>query len=272
MKNLRDKVVIITGGSSGIGYALAHEFGKFGARIVISARNSEKLNQAAAQLNSLGINTFAVQADVSIESDCVKLIETTVSKYGKIDILVNNAGISMRAAFVNTDLEVLQKLMNTNFWGTVFCTKHAMPFLLKSQGSVIGVISIAGYVGLPGRTGYSASKFAIRGFLDTLRCENLKTGLHVMVAAPGFTSSNIRNAALTANGAPQGETPRDEAKMMSADVAARKIVKATLKRKDSIVLTFIEGKFTVWLNSIFPKLASRLAFYYMSKEPDSPFK
>ncbi|NTW24911.1 MAG: SDR family oxidoreductase [Lentimicrobium sp.] len=268
---MRDKVVIITGGSSGIGFALAQEFGRLGARIVISARNNERLLKAASDLKTEAIDVLAVQMDVSSEKDCVMLIETTIAHYGKIDILVNNAGISMRAVFAKTKLEVLQRLMNTNFWGTVYCTKYALPHLLKTKGSVVGIISIAGYVGLPGRTGYSASKFAVRGFLDTLRCENLKTGLHVLVAAPGFTSSNIRTAALTADGSEQGETPRNEDGMMPADVAARKIVKATLKRKDSLTLTLIEGKITVFLNRFFPKLVSKLAYHYMSKEPDSPF-
>jgi short-subunit dehydrogenase len=162
--------------------------------------------------------------------------------------------------------------MNINFWGTVYCTKHALPWLLKSKGSVVGVISVAGHIGLPGRTGYSASKFAVRGFLDTLRAENLYTGLHVLVAAPGFTASNIRNSALTADGTQQGETPRDESKMMPAETAARKIVNAVVKKKDSIVLTFWEGKFTVLLNKFCPRFVSKLAFSHMNKEPDSPFK
>ena len=271
MQQFKDKVVIITGGSSGIGFALAHEFGRLGAKIVISARNNERLLQAASNLKSESIDVISVQTDVSQEKDCVHLIESTIAHFGRIDILVNNAGMSMRAVFAKTKLEVLQQLMNTNFWGTVYCTKYALPHLLKTKGSVVGIISVAGYVGLPGRTGYSASKFAVRGFLDTLRCENLKTGLHVLVAAPGFTSSNIRTAALTADGSAQGETPRNEDGMMPANVAARQIVKATFKRRDSLILTLVEGKFTVLLNRFFPKLVSKLAYYYMSKEPDSPF-
>ncbi|MFH1119196.1 MAG: SDR family oxidoreductase [Bacteroidota bacterium] len=268
---MRDKVVIITGSSTGIGYALAVEFGRLGAKVVISARNVDRLNQAENSLRAEGIDVLALQVDVSIENDCKNLIESTLIRFGKIDILVNNAGISMRAVFAKTNPDVLHKLMDTNFWGTVYCTKYALPHLLKTRGSVVGIISIAGYVGLPGRTGYSASKFAIRGFLDTLRCENLKTGLHVLIAAPGFTSSNIRTAALTADGSMQGETPRNESRMMPAEVAARKIVKATIRRKDSIILTLLEGKITVFLNRFYPKLVSRLAYYYMAKEPDSPF-
>src|SRR5690606_17675114 len=130
----------------------------------------------------------------------------------------------------------------------VYCTKYALPHIIDVKGSIVGIISIAGHIGLPGRTGYSASKFAVRGFLDTVRCENQKKGLHVLVAAPGFTSSNIRNSALTADGSKQGETPRDESKMMPAEVAARKIIRAIKRKNDSLILTFWEGKFTVFLN------------------------
>ncbi len=267
---MKDKVVIITGGSSGIGYALADEFGKLGARIVIAARDQGKLEQAKINLQHKGIEVTTIPCDVSNEADCQNLIDTTINQFGTIDILVNNAGISMRAAFINTDLDVLRKLMNVNFWGTVYCTKYALPYLLKANGSLVGIISVAGYIGLPGRTGYSASKFAVRGFLDTLRSENTKSGLHVLVVAPGFTASNIRNTALTSNGKPQGATPRNESEMMSAETAANKIVKAVIKRRNSLILTFVEGKFTVFLNKFFPSLVSKLAYNQMKKEPDSP--
>ncbi len=268
---MKNKVVIITGGSSGIGLALANEFGRLGAKIVISARDQIKLDAAAQQLSNNGVEILAVNSDVSIESNCKALIDATVNKWGRIDILVNNAGISMRAAFKDADLIVLKKLMDVNFWGTVYCTKYALPYITTTKGSIIGIISVAGHIGLPGRTGYSASKFAVRGFLDTIRTENIKTGVHVLVVAPGFTASNIRNSALTADGSQQGETPRDENKMMPAEVAARKIVKATLKKRNSLVLTFWEGKFTVFLNKFCPGIVSRLAYNHMRKEPNSPF-
>ncbi|HLN53408.1 MAG TPA: SDR family oxidoreductase [Lentimicrobium sp.] len=267
---MKGKVVIITGGSSGIGFALASEFGKAGALVVIAARDEVKLHKAAEELKSKAVKVHAVKADVSQEADCRKLINESLSTFGKIDILINNAGISMRSNFLNTDLSVLHKLMDINFWGTVYCSKYALPYILETKGSIVGIISVAGHIGLPGRTGYSASKFAVRGFLDTVRTENLNNGLHVLVAAPGFTASNIRNTALTADGSMQGESPRDESKMMPADVAARKIMKAITRRKNSIVLTFIEGKFTVWLNKFFPTIVSRLAYNHMKKEPDSP--
>ena len=177
----------------------------------------------------------------------------------------------MRALFKDLDLKVIRSLMDTNFWGTVYCTKYALPYLLKAKGSVVGVISTAGFVGLPGRTGYSSSKFAVRGFLNTLRIEHIKDGLHVMVFAPGFTASNIRHTALTADGSQQGRTPRDEGKMMTAEAVALKMEKGIVRRKAQMVLTPI-GKLTYWLGNRFPRLTDRLEYSYMAKEPDSPFK
>lgn len=176
----------------------------------------------------------------------------------------------MRAMFRDLDLSVIRSLMDTNFWGTVYCTKYALPYLLESKGSVVGVISIAGFSGLPARTGYSASKFAVRGFLDTLRIEHLYDGLHVMIMAPGFTASNIRNTALTADGSQQGETPRDEGKMMTAERVAQIMARGIRRRRAQIVLTPI-GKLTVLVHRLFPRLADRLTFSHMAKEPNSPF-
>jgi short-subunit dehydrogenase len=269
---MKDKVVIITGASSGIGKALAFEFGRKGSKVVIAARTAENLMEIGRQLESEGVQVLAVPTDVSNEDDCRILVDKTVERFGTIDILINNAGISMRALFSELELPVIKKVMDINFWGTVYCTKYALPFLLKSRGSLAGVISIAGYVGLPGRTGYAASKFAVRGFLDTLRIENLHSGLHVLVAAPGFTASNIRNKALTANGESQGETPRDEAGMMSSEAVAQKIYMAVVKRKRSLILTFTEGKLTVFLSKWLPSLLDKLTYNHMAKEPNSPFK
>ncbi len=268
---MKDKVVIITGASSGIGKALAKEFAKRKAKIVLAARNEDKLNQLGDQLKKESPDILVCKTDVSKEDDCKALINKTVEKFGRIDIMINNAGLSMRALFENADLAVIRKLMDVNFWGTVYCTKFALPYVLKSKGSIVGVSSIAGYKGLPGRSGYSASKFAIQGFLEVLRIENIKNGLHVLIACPGFTASNIRNTALTADGSQQSESPRDEAKMMPADEVAEKIIRAIEKKKHRIVLT-TQGKLTVYLNKFFPKLIDKAVYNHMAKEPDSPFQ
>ncbi len=195
---MKNKVVIITGASSGIGRACALECARRGAKVSLAARNSEKLAEVAQEIKNMGGELpLCTATDVTQEKDCENLVTATIAHFGKLDILINNAGISMRALFKDAELDVIRKVMDVNFWGTVYCTKFALPHLLQSKGSVVGVISIAGYMGLPARTGYGASKYAVRGFLDTLRVENLKTGLHVLVAAPGFTASNIRNTSLS---------------------------------------------------------------------------
>jgi short-subunit dehydrogenase len=207
-----------------------------------------------------------------IESDCKNLIDKTLGKFGRIDILINNAGISMRAVLENLDLEVIRRVMDVNFWGTVYCTKYALPWLLKSKGSLVGVISVGGYVGLPGRSGYSASKFAMRGFLDSVRVENRRSGLHVLIAAPGFTTSEIRKHALVADGSQQGETPRNENEMMSAEECARKIYRAVKRRQRKIILTFIQGKATVLVAKLWADLVDGFIYRTFAKEPDSPLK
>lgn len=264
----KDKVVVVTGASSGIGLAVCREFAKNKSRLVLAARSEEKLAEIARELTSQ-TEVIYVKTDVSVEDDCRKLMEAAVNHFGRIDILVNNAGISMRALFKDLDLDVIRKLMDVNFWGTVYCTKYALPHLLEAKGSVVGVISTAGYKGLPARTGYSASKFAINGFLDTLRVENLYNGLHVLVFAPGFTSSNIRKTALLANGAEQGDTPRDEGKMMSAERVARIMLRNIRLHRRRATLT-ATSKLLLVLIRIFPGLTDRLEYKYMASEPDSP--
>jgi NAD(P)-dependent dehydrogenase (short-subunit alcohol dehydrogenase family) len=140
------------------------------------------------------------------------MVEETLRAFGRIDILINNAGISMRALFEDVDLDVIRKVMDINFYGTLYATKYCLPYIIKTQGSVVGISSIAGFRGLPARTGYSASKFAMQGFLETLRTEMLRKDVHVLIACPGFTASNIRNAALSKDGTAQGESPRTKRK------------------------------------------------------------
>ncbi|TPE44268.1 SDR family oxidoreductase [Pontibacter mangrovi] len=268
---MRDKVVLITGGTSGIGKALAFAFGREGAKVAVSGRNQQNLDQTSQELSAAGIDNLAVNADVSIEEQCQRMVQETMDRYGRLDVLINNAGISMRALFEDVDLDVIRKVMDINFWGTVYSTKYALPYIKQAKGSVVGISSIAGYRGLPARTGYSASKFAMHGFLETLRTELLHSGVHVLLACPGFTASNIRNTALAANGQQQGETPRAEEKMMSAEEVAERILKATMQRKRDLVMT-TQGKLAVWVNKLFPSLADKLVYNVMAKEKDSPLK
>ncbi len=268
---MKEKVVVITGAASGIGKALAFECAKRGAKLSLADRNKEQLQAIEEELRKSGTEVISTETDVTREEDCKRFISNTISQFNRIDVLINNAGISMRALFEEVDLDVLKRVMDVNFWGAVYCTKYALPELLKTRGSVAGVSSIAGYKGLPGRTGYSASKFALQGFLEVVRIENMKRGLHVLIACPGFTSSNIRNAALAKDGSNQGESPRDEDKMMTPEEVARQICDAIEKRKHRLIMTS-QGKMTVLLNKLFPKFMDKMVYNHMAKEPDSPFK
>lgn len=268
---MKNKVVVITGGSSGIGKALAEVFGTEGSLILITGRDIKTLNEAADELTKKGVTVHAFQADVSREEDNRRMAEEAIRHYGRIDILINNAGISMRALFEEVDLEVVRRVMEINFFGALYATRHCLPEIIKHRGSVIGISSVAGFRGLPGRTGYSASKFALNGFLEVLRSELLKSGVHVMTACPGFTASNIRIRALTKDGSTQNESPRDEKKMMSPEECARHIYTATVKRKQVLVLT-AQGKLAVWLNKLFPRVADRVVYNVMAKETNAPLR
>ena len=268
---MKNKVVIITGGSSGIGKALAEKFGSEGSKILITGRNKQELDITVKELQGKSIVIHGFQADVSKEDDNKAMAEEAVRLFGTIDILINNAGISMRALFSEVDLDVVKKVMDINFYGVLFATKYCLPEITKNKGSIVGISSIAGYRGLPGRTGYSASKFALNGFLEVLRTELLKTGVHVLTACPGFTASNIRKRSLTKDGNQQGESPRAEEKMMTSEECAHHIYNAVVSRKRTLVLT-AQGKLVVWLNKWWPSLADRLVYNVMAKEGNAPVK
>lgn len=268
---MNNKIVIITGASSGIGEACAYAFAKQGAKVVLAARSIDKLNHVKQHCEALGAQALLVKCDVSLEDDCKNLINQTVAQFKTIDVLINNAGISMRALFADLDLAVLKQVMDINFWGTVYCTKYAMPYLLAQKGSVIGISSVAGFKGLPGRTGYSASKFAMEGFMESLRIENLKTGVHVGVMRPGYTASNIRNAALNKDAKSQAESPFDESKLMSAEAVADYILNMIATKKAEQVLT-LQGKLSFLLQKFVPRILDKLVYNTIAKEKDSPFK
>ncbi|MFR9128819.1 MAG: SDR family oxidoreductase [Alistipes putredinis] len=271
MKGLKGKTVVVTGASSGIGEALARECAVQGANVVLGARSLQNCSSSSEISDPKAAKRTYCAVDVTKPEECRNLIDTAVGEYGGVDVLICNAGLSMRALFDDVDLEVLHRLMDVNFWGTVYCTKYALPYLQASHGSLVGISSVAGLHGLPGRTGYSASKYAMTGFLETVRIENLKKGLHVMVACPGFTASNVRFSALTADGSSQGETPRDEAKMMTPEQVARIVIRGIEKRK-RLCLMEAEGRATHFIKKFAPGFLDRMFYMVMVREPDSPLK
>lgn len=258
-----NKVVAITGGSDGIGMALVDACIKQGAKVATCGRNQDKLYDLQVRHSGQALHT--VVADVSSENDCRNFISSTIAAFGGIDILINNAGISMRALFKEVEIDVIKKVMDINFFGSVYCTKMALQSIIEKKGTIVGISSIAGYRGLPGRNGYSASKFALNGFLESLRTEMMNEGVDVLTVCPGFTASNIRNAALNDKGQSQGESPMDEGKMMTSEECATHILHAIENKKRSLVLTF-KGKQTVFLNKFFPKWADKLVHKFFFKD------
>jgi NAD(P)-dependent dehydrogenase (short-subunit alcohol dehydrogenase family) len=267
----KDKVVIVTGATSGIGLACARAFAAEGSKVVLAARSEDKLKQILNDFSCNGKDCIGVKTDVTSQADCENLINKTIIKFGRIDILVNNAGISMRALFEDVDMEVLRKVMDVNFWGTVYCTKYALPYILQTKGSIVGISSIAGFHGLPGRTAYSASKFAMQGFLESVRIENLKKGIQVLILSAGFTSSNIRLNALDAHGNPQGETPMPEEKLMPPERVAKNVLRSIRKRKRNRIMT-TEGQLMVFFQRIIPRLVDITIYNKFKREPNSPIK
>jgi short-subunit dehydrogenase len=249
--------VVITGGSSGIGLALVNAY----------LSQNYKVSTCSRKQNNITPHTslFFQMVDVSNKNDCELFIQNAIAKHGPITILITNAGISMNALVANTQLQVIEQVMNINFYGAVYCIKAALPSLLQTNGVICGISSIAGYRGLPARSGYSASKHALQGFLESLRTELLHTGVHTMWVAPGFTASNIRFTALNSQAQPMADSPINEASLMSSEQCAAYICKAIAKRKRSLILT-TQGKFTTWLNKWWPSLADKLVYNHFAKQ------
>jgi len=265
MNSAQNKTILITGGTDGIGRELVLQYLTSGANVVTCGRNQTKILELEAEAPK-GSNLCVLNADVSVEKDCQRLVDAVVNMYGGIDVLINNAGISMRGLLEEgsrTMIPVIRKVMEVNFNGTLYCTSFALPYLIKSKGVIVGISSIAGYRGLPGRSGYSASKFAMQGFLEAIKTELMDKGVHVMWVSPGFTASRIRFSALDKDGVQQGATPMDEQKMMSASTCASLIINGIARKKRTVVMTF-QGKQTVFLNKFFPALADKLVrmFYF----------
>ena len=267
--NLSGKVVLITGGSSGIGRALGWVFGKKGATIVFTGQHKARIRETEAAYQTAHIEAWGLCTDAASWEANQKLVAQVVQRYGKIHVLIANAGISMRALFEDLNLEAFRKVMEINFFGAVYLTKAALPYIIRTKGSIIAISSINGYRSTPGRTAYTSSKFAMQGFFENLRLEVAPDHVHVLVVCPGFTESNIRHRALAADGSPQGESSRDEAKLMSAERVAEKTYQAWKNRKRDLILT-TSGRLIVWLTKRWPLLADYIICKYMAQEPNDP--
>ena len=256
---MKDAVVVITGASKGIGAELARQLAAKGAKLVLAARNEVELESVAGICKGLGAPVVTVKADVAREHDCLTIMNGAVLAFGRIDVLVNNAGASMWARFEEVaDLEVFARLMQVNYMGAVYCTRHALPHLRASGGVVVGISSLAGLVGVPTRTGYSASKHAMNGFFDSLRIELMGSGVAVTMIYPGFVSTGIRENAAGPDGKPIEVSPVKEGEVMRVEDCAARIVRAIERRERQVVMT-ARGKMGRWLRLIAPGLVDRIA-------------
>ena len=256
---MKDKVVVITGASKGIGAELARQLAAKGARLVLAARHAKELEAVAAQCRERGGSAVTVRADVGVERDCAAIMSGAALAYGGIDVLVNNAGATMWARFEDIeDLSVLERIMRVNYMGAVYCTRHALPYLRASRGVLVGISSLAGRTGVPTRTGYSASKHAMTGFFDSLRIELDGSGVAVTMIYPGFVATGIRENATGPDGKPIGVSPVKEGEVMGVEECARRIVVAIERRSREVVMT-ARGKMGLWLKLIAPTLVDRIA-------------
>ena len=254
-----DNVVIVTGASAGIGHHLALQLADQGARIVLAARTVEKLEETAEQCRQRGAQVLVVPTDVGKQLQCENLIEKTLKGYGSLDTLINNAGISMWARFEDIkDLSLMEQIMRVNYFGSMYCTHYALPYLKKSRGRIVGISSLTGKAGVPTRTGYAASKHAMAGFFDSLRIELADYGVSVTMIYPGFVATQVRKRAYGADGKPLVKSPLRETEVMRAESCAELILQAAAQRKRELVMTR-RGRLGLWLKLIAPRLVDRMA-------------
>jgi len=253
-----ENVTIITGASRGIGRALALQLAEQGAWLALAARNIEQLEQVALACQERGGKAIAIQTDVAIREQCQRLVECTVAEYGRLDTLVNNAGVTMWAYFDQLqDFQPLERVMQVNYFGSLYSTAAAMPHLKKSQGRIVVTCSLAGKTGVPTRSGYAASKHALAGFFNTLRIELAASGVSVTIVYPDFVASDTHKQAFGANGQPLGQSPVQESKVMSAETCARLIIQAAARRQREQMQG--RGRFLQYLLPFAPGLIDRLA-------------
>jgi short-subunit dehydrogenase len=260
------RVIVITGASDGIGAEMARQWATRGVALVLAARQVDKLEAVAAQCRATGARVAVQRCDVGVQADCQALAAAAVAAFGRIDVLVNNAGVSAHALLGDvTDLGWYQDVMRVNLWGAVWCTHAALPHLKATRGQVVAVSSLAGLLGVPGRTAYSASKFAMTGFFEALRVELAGTGVGVTLAYPGVVATQIRHRGYDASGQPAGRSGLDERGAMTVEACARLIVDGAEARRRDIVMS-AKGKAGRWLKLIAPGLVDRLALKALNQD------
>jgi short-subunit dehydrogenase len=255
----KDKVVVITGASSGIGRELAFQLAAQGALLSLAARNVERLESVRAECERHGAKAIALITDVSEPVQCQELIRQTVERFSRLDVLINNAGRTMHVNFEDVrDPSIFEKLMRVNYLGSVYCTYYALPYLKETHGRIVGISSLTGKTGVPTRSGYAASKHAMAGFFDSLRIELAKHQISVTMIYPGFVATAVREEAFGDDGQAVGKSSIRESEVMPVETCAQIILRAAALRKREVVMT-LRGKIGVWLKLMAPGLVDRIA-------------
>jgi short-subunit dehydrogenase len=266
LNSFSGKVLAITGASDGIGAELARQVSGKGVWLALAARNLEKLEAVAAECRARGAEAVAIRCDVGAEVDCRHFIEEAVRKYSSLDILVNNAGVSGHARFEDVaDFGWYEDLMRVNYMGSLYCTRYALPHLKKRRGQIVAISSLAGLVGVPGRTGYSPTKAAQALFFEAMRLELMDSGVDITIVYPGVVATDIRLHGYGPDGRPAGKSSLKEENAMPLAVCVRQIIAATLARKRQLVMT-LPGKIGLWVKLVFPKVVDRMILRALKKQ------
>ena len=258
MRRLEGRTVIVTGGGSGIGKGTCQRIADEGGRVGVLDRRLELAEQVAAEITGAGGEAMAVECDVTSAEACTAAVERVRAACGPVDLLVNNAGITHLGAFRDTDVDVIRRVVDVNFLGSVQMTKAALPSLLERRGGIVAISSVAGLAPLATRTGYAASKHALHGFFASLRAEHRDDGLDVLLVYPSFVETAIGDHALGPHGGPAAATDRTGVRAsIPADDAAEAIVRAMLRGKRTLYVPWRAAAF-VWIARLLPSLYERL--------------
>jgi len=256
-RDFSDKTVLITGAAGGLGTAFACRFGKAGARLALLDLNTDGLSQLADRLNGMGIEALTLRCDVTKETSCRNAIAETESRFHQIDVLINNAGITHSSLFAETDSAVLRQVIEVNLFGSIYCTKVALPSLVRQRGQIIVMSSIAGIAPLDKRSGYTTSKHALHGLFETLRSELRSQGVSVLIVCPTFVDTGIVEAALGRDGAPANRTQATVGRVSTPDEVAEKVFRAAVRGKRILFPSFV-GRLSHWVHCLCPPLYERL--------------
>lgn len=258
MKEFKDKVIWVTGASSGIGEALALAFAKREARLVLSARREDELKRVAALTGLPELDLMILPFDLSDTSNASGLTAQVMNKFGRIDILINNGGYSQRSAAMETTEEIDRRLMEVNYFSYVNLSKAVLPYMKRQKsGQLVVISSIAGKFGFYLRSSYSAAKHALYGFFESLRLETEQYGIRTLIVCPGKVKTNVSFNAITKDDKKHNEMDPSHEQAMSAEECAQQIIKGLLNNKEEV---FVGGKelLIVKIKRFFPKLFSKL--------------